>query len=259
MNTQERSRSLHIHRQGAGAPLVALHGWGWSGRVFESLLAGLDVEQWRLDLPGHGESPWWPLTQAGLVRQLESQLPRRMVLLGWSLGGLIALAFARALPERVSGLFLLASNPRFVQADDWPGQPAAILAQFARDLQQDNRRTLQRFVALQGMTAAEDQGQVRQLRQWLACMPAAQAPALEAGLQWLRDWDLRKSLAQLPMPVQFVLGGQDRLVPPQLAEALAATNPALHIKVIETAGHVPFISHATMCRQLLQQRLREWC
>jgi pimeloyl-[acyl-carrier protein] methyl ester esterase len=79
-------------------PLVCVHGWSLNGRVFDALRAALPAGYplQTLDLPGHGGSPWHG-DQASLEAQTDwllQRLPPRCRLLGWSLGGQLALQAA---------------------------------------------------------------------------------------------------------------------------------------------------------------------
>ena len=97
--------ALHVDRRNAGAtalPLALVHGWGMNLAVFDTLRDALPrTDTWAIDLPGHGRSAWHP-ARADFESQLESvlaALPPRSVLLGWSLGGELAMEIARA-PSR---------------------------------------------------------------------------------------------------------------------------------------------------------------
>ena len=73
------------------------------------------------------------------------------MILGWSLGGQVALEWARLRPERVGALVLMSTTPSFVQRPDWPHAMAeATLRQFGDELTVAYRQTLQRFVTLAG-------------------------------------------------------------------------------------------------------------
>jgi pimeloyl-[acyl-carrier protein] methyl ester esterase len=102
--------------------LVLLHGWAMSSAVWTCLLPAL-AEHYRLeliDLPGHGRNAGLAMEGIeGCVDYLDRILPESAHLLGWSLGGLIALRFAQRLPDRVAGLSLVASSPCFVGKEDW--------------------------------------------------------------------------------------------------------------------------------------------
>ena len=108
--------------EGEGPALVAIHGLPGSGRDFRwlaPLLTGF-ARVIRVDLPGFGETPVAtepdpsPLGRARFVLELVDALElSRPVLLGHSMGGVVACAVADLAPDRFAGLALLASpGPR---------------------------------------------------------------------------------------------------------------------------------------------------
>jgi pimeloyl-ACP methyl ester carboxylesterase len=118
-----RANDLEIayERLGAGPPLVALHGASSAGRVdFAAQLAGL-TSAFQVFLPdarGHGATRWDPRSGFAadwLVDDLEAFLDalglRTVHLLGFSMGGLTALAFASRRPERVRTLVVAGLTP----------------------------------------------------------------------------------------------------------------------------------------------------
>jgi len=240
--------------QGMTKPaLVLLHGWGMSSAVWAGLPAPLlkTLEDWTLtplDLPGHGGIPC-PPGGADLGTWADACLalaPPQAVWLGWSLGGLVALAAALRAPQRVTALVLMTATPRFVRAADWPpGMAAETLAQFHAGLLAGPAGTLDRFLALQvrGSDAARET--LRTLRRELAARPAPDPQALALGLELLRDSDLRGRLAEVACPSLWLFGSYDTLVPAATGSALAELAPAARIRaqVIRGAAHAPFLSH----------------
>lgn len=225
--------------------LILLHGWGLQRAVWEPVLPLLatTVRAHALDLPGHGTAAMTtPYTLAALAQSILAQQPAaRASWLGWSFGGLIALAAAQAAPLRIDKLILVATTPRFVQAPDWPcAMPAAQLQQFARGLAADYANTVLRFLSLQ--VSAGERPTLRALRAAATHLPP-QPAALRAGLALLATSDLRATLAQIAQPVLIVQGTRDTLARPQAAEALAAALPRAELRMIEGAGHAPFLSH----------------
>jgi 2-succinyl-6-hydroxy-2,4-cyclohexadiene-1-carboxylate synthase len=96
--------------------LILLHGFGGTHRAWDGVLAQLDDERYlakALDLPGHGQlgdiAP--PITFPSCVRSVLERAPQRFVLVGYSLGGRVALHIALAAPERVSRLILVSCSP----------------------------------------------------------------------------------------------------------------------------------------------------
>lgn len=236
---------------GAGG-LVLLHGWGMNAGVWSGLhpdLTAALAAGWPMvpiELPGHGEMPWDP-AEADLDAWADAclaQAPPRAAWLGWSLGGLVALAAALRAPQRVSGLILMTATPRFLRAPDWSAAMAGdTLEQFHSGLLAEPAATLDRFLALQvrGSDAARET--LRTLRRELAARPAPDPRALALGLDLLRDGDLRPRLAELSCPSLWLFGSHDTLVPAVVAPAVAALVPAARVRVIRGAAHAPFLSH----------------
>ena len=238
--------SLHIHTSGTGPDLFLVHGWGLNGAIWSGMRTALEADYrvTAVDLPGHGRSPGGSFDLDNASTALREAAPPQAHWIAWSLGGLLALHAARPAAERITSLTLVASSPRFVQAPDWPhAVPAAVLAQFLDELQRDYHATLNRFLALQvrGSTAAG--GTLRALRQQLFAHGEPDPVALAAGLTILRDADLRAGLDDMILPLQFIMGERDTLIPPAAARACAARAPGAQLDVIAGAGHAPFLSH----------------
>lgn len=229
-------------------PILALvHGWGMNARVFDALAALLadNFEVRALDLPGHGgRAALAENTMQGWADDLARQLPDKATLLGWSLGGQVAMRAALDHPHKIARLVLLASTPRFVAAEDWPrGMAPAELQDFGAALLADPQATLLRFLSLQTRGMSGQKAMLQQLRQMLLGAPAASREALAGGLAILRDTDLRAELPLLTQPALILHGALDTLTPPAAGAWLAEALPhAQHIE-FSRAAHAPHLSH----------------
>ncbi len=259
---------LYVEVGGSGAPLVLLHGWGLNVRVWDSLSALL-AERFRLlrvDLPGHGRSPWSDDCAAlrGQVQCLGAAVAAAIgavpyALLGWSLGGELALAWAAHPPEGLAPparLALIAASPRFTAAADWPaGAPETRLLRLAAGLRRDYRRTVSEFLELQVRGSAAGEAVLEQLRTALFAHGDAQPEALTAGLELLRTTDLRASLGAIAVPTLVIAGQYDRVLLPAASQALAAAMPHARFAEIRRATHAPFLSHTAQVADLLAEFL----
>ncbi|WP_228287942.1 pimeloyl-ACP methyl ester esterase BioH [Thiothrix subterranea] len=232
-----------VEYSGQGKPLVLLHGWGMNSHVWQPLLPSLaqHAQVICIDLPGHGANSHLPLgTLAEAVAQLTPHIPADAIIMGWSLGGLIAQGLAHALPERIAALILIASTPKFVAENDWAhGVSPDLLALFGRSLQTDYLGTVKRFFALQFLSTKTDTRVVNALRDRIMEHPAS-ITALEQGLTILQTADF--SQAPVTQPALWMLGKLDKLIPASLAEALPEMGYQ-HIAVLDSAAHVPFVTH----------------
>ncbi|RKZ39856.1 MAG: pimeloyl-[acyl-carrier protein] methyl ester esterase [Candidatus Parabeggiatoa sp. nov. 3] len=252
--------NFFIKQQGQGKPLILLHGWGFNGEIWNTIAAELS-QQWtvyQVDLPGHGRSPMSEYRLPTLVEQLATDLPQKAVWIGWSLGGLLALAMARWQPASVRALVLVASSPRFVTAADWPhAMTPTVLEHFAQQLQHDTMGTLHRFLALQVKGSQAARQQLRTLQALLKKTGVPQAEALQAGLTLLQNTDLRSELLQIRSQALLCLGGHDTLVPAAMGKNCQQWWPALHKVCIKPAAHIPFLSHPELFLPILQDFLSQ--
>ena len=239
--------TLHVEVVGAGPPLVLVHGWGLHGGVFAPLVDRLS-DRYRMhlvDLPGHGYSreEATPLTLQACVPEILARTPPA-VWLGWSLGGLFALHAASVSPQ-VRGLALLAATPRFVRGQDWShAVEPSVFGQFGRDLQQDYRATLERFLALDTIGSEHARAELRILKENLHARGEPARQALQQGLALLEQSDLRAVLPTLSIPNLWISGHRDRLVSPTAMAAAAAMTPGSRHVDIAGGGHAPFLGHA---------------
>ncbi len=229
-------------------PVLALvHGWGMNARVFDTLAEKLadDFEVCALDLPGHGGRDALPQnTLQSWADDLVQQLPDGALLLGWSLGGQVAMRAALDQPGKIARLILLASTPRFVAADGWAhGMALADLQAFGAALLTDPQATLLRFLGLQTRGMAGQKALLQSLQQTLLAAPETRAEALASGLDILRQADLRSELPRLTQPALILHGALDTLTPAAAGAWLAEVLPAARHVEFARAAHAPHLSH----------------
>jgi pimeloyl-[acyl-carrier protein] methyl ester esterase len=233
-------------------PIVLLHGWGLSSKVWAPLQAELPAAT-ALDLPGHGSALPAGDSLAAWADALVAQLPDGAVLVGWSLGAQLALHIAAQHPHKAARLVLIAATPRFVQAPDWPAAlPAATLADFRADFDTTPDATQRRFTALQAMGDGRRRDVTAALNAALTPTDAAHHPALATGLRLLADTDLRPRLADVRQPVRLLHGAEDRLMPVAAAEWLADALPDARLSVFKDCGHAPQLSRPADCATLIR-------
>lgn len=235
---------LQVHTRGQGPDLVMLHGWGMHAGVFDGLSARLSARftVHAVDLPGHGGSPMGNLDN--VHTRLARMFPEPAAVLGWSLGGQIAMQWAAAGGSAVERLVLVGATPKFVRSDDWEtGMRLDLLMQLARDMRENFDVSLSRFLALQVRGMKDGVSVLRNLREAFFSRPPPSPMTLEGGLDCLLRNDLRDLAATLEMPVLIVQGAHDTLTHPGAAHWLHERMPGARLMRLERAGHAPFISH----------------
>lgn len=235
--------------------MCLIHGWAANRHVFDPLRPLLPPV-WRNhwfapDLPGHGEASFGGVFDiAACADTLAAQLPGPSQILGWSLGGLVALHLAARHPHQVKSLCLTASFAKFLAADDYPeGLQRPALAKMVALFNQDYHKYLRQFIELQLLHTPEKRAL---LPQWMPALTQyGPPPALAAALEALAADDARPLLANIHCPVLLVYGGRDSITPPRMGEYLQRQLKHSQLHILPQAAHMPFLSHDTEFADLL--------
>ena len=260
---QQAVTPLYIESSGQGEDVVLIHGWGMHGGYWQDIVDALQ-DQYRMhciDLPGHGNSDYHNETAldefvSRIKNTIDAITHEPVHLIGWSLGGLMSQQLCLRYPERVKSLTLIASSACFMQRNTWPtAMQKDVLQGFADSLLQDYQTSLNRFLALQVM-GSEDQKQIlRDLKSSLFSRGEPDQQALMAGLNLLKEVDLRSMMSAISVPVQLVGGERDKLVPHTALPCMAELLNTREMHIIKGAGHAPFLSHPQQLIKIIQSFL----
>ncbi len=218
--------------------LILLHGWGCDSRTWQPLLPALEkiARVTPLDLPGFGKSPALNgFSVPHVLNDLAANIPDGSVVVGWSLGGMLAVQLAAQFPKKVRALITLAANAKFVASEDYPGaMPAAVNREFNLAFARESHTSVKLFSGLLAQGDADERQLLKKLRQQI---PAEFSPQWLQALELLSVLDNRAALSALKQPCLHLLAEKDALVPIAAAASLAQLNPAHKIAIISQAAH----------------------
>jgi len=235
--------------------VLLLHGWGFSAGIWKDFAARL-APRFRVhvpDLPGYGATPACvPYTLENMIGAVARAAPRRCHVVGWSLGGEIALAWARRAPHQVRRLALIATTPCFTSKPGWTcATSPAVLQEFGRSLAADRAGTLARFIAVQ----AKGDARARQFAGVLRDASERGTPdsVLAAGLSVLSRTDLRCEVRSVKQPALVLHGARDRIVPAAAGRKLAGALPDARFRLLRSCAHAPFLSQPGQIARMLRR------
>jgi pimeloyl-[acyl-carrier protein] methyl ester esterase len=241
-------KPLFVEQIGHGPDLTLLHGWGLNGAVWNSIRDAL-AEHFtlRVDISA--------LTST--AEHVASALPVRGHLLGWSLGGQLAIELTRLVPNQIDKLVLVGTTPQFIANHDWPhGKKAAALDQFATNLQKNYHATIREFLALQILNHPHQHATIAELQTAVSARGAPDLAHLAAGLALLRSNDLRDQIQNIRHQTLVIQGDRDALTSERAGHWLATQIPSSQYEMIPFATHAPFLSHRDIFMERLMQFLK---
>ena len=232
---------------GRGPSLTMLHGWGLNGAVWSGVRDAL-AERYTLhivDLPGHGHSRGAAISTLGArVDAVAHAMPTRGHLLGWSLGGQVALELARRHSSRIDKLLLVATTPCFLRRENWRHAVSPdVLADFAKRLSNDTAATIRRFLALQVLSQPNMRDTMAKLHRAVTSRGNPEPVALAACLDILRSTDLLEQLPRIANASLVLQGDHDALTPAPAGRWLADNLAGARYVMMPHAAHAPFLSH----------------
>jgi 3-oxoadipate enol-lactonase len=238
--------------------LVFLHGIGGDHRAFEHQLdrfaGAARTIAW--DMPGYGQSPpLEPMTFAGLADSLTALLDDRgvehAILVGHSMGGMVAQELVAHSPGRVEALVLYATSPAFGgPAGDWQRR---FLAERLRPLDEGNTPAdiAPELIAAMMGDGADPRGVARAI----ACMSAVPVATYRAALHCLVTFDRRESLGAIRCPTLALAGERDRVASPAVVERMARAIPTATYRMLPGVGHLANLERPALFEGVLQNFL----
>ncbi|WP_017444534.1 pimeloyl-ACP methyl ester esterase BioH [Gayadomonas joobiniege] len=233
--------------------LYFIHGWGMHSAVWQPIAKYFDdtFNVHLIDLPGYGrQANHCPSDYSlnSISRLVAEQITSPGILIGWSLGGLVAQHIALEY-DCCEALIAVATSPCFSSQNNWPGIDAQVLNNFATMLEADAKKTLERFIAIQAIGSEHARHDIKALVELLAAAPAANQTALTGGLDILKTADLRTQISGICCPTLRLYGRLDSLVPSKAVTMIQNQQPNCVTQVISKAAHAPFISHPDEFKQ----------
>ncbi|MES2822162.1 MAG: malonyl-ACP O-methyltransferase BioC [Pseudomonadota bacterium] len=240
--------------------IILLHGWGCDSSSWAPILPQLANlgKVIAIDLPGFGKSPALENYSIDAVVDFIAQrifssgeLSEPCVLIGWSLGGMLAVQIAARYPQRVSGIITLAANIKFVASHDYPeAMPPLTNSNFTESFANDSVAALKIFSGLLAQRDANERALFKKMRN-LISTEATSANWLQA-LQLLSQLDNRNAFTALTQSGLHLFGAADVLVPQSAAPVLSRLNTRQKIMVLPHAAHALHWSQPEAVMMLMQ-------
>ncbi len=255
-------------QQGRGSPVILIHGIAASHHNWDDLLPELarrDFACYALDLLGHGDSPkpasrayqmdWMYQHFAGWVRSLHLTEPA--ILIGHSLGGYLALEYARRVPAWTRSLVLV--------------DPLYSLSQLPSFLRRTYRRShLSHFIIgrtppwmfrlivdMTSVAMGNGSGAIHSLPERTRAQTALDYTRTSPGVYNIINTsrDLNGNVASISVPTLVVWGDRDQTLAPSSFPKLVNQMPRATGKILR-AGHVPHQSNTEEFNRIVIEFLR---
>ena len=237
---------ISYRQAGSGPDLVLLHGLAGNARTWERQFASLAdchrITAW--DAPGYGLSDLVE-TDAEVYADILNEFTKfigidRTILLGHSMGGIIAGNFSGRYPKRVRGLVLSCT---FLGRKQPKGQ--SLDQKYLARLKQLDELSPIEYGRIRAKTMTAPGCDPAILEHFAGIAAETKKEGLAAAIRIVSEADNQAKFANLNMPVLVIAGTLDQTVTRELTEDMIAavpdTVPALTVNYLPGVAHAPYM------------------
>lgn len=249
MNIHVNDISIAYDERGSGVPLLLIHGYPLNRKLWEPQLSSLSVNARVIapDLRGHGDSEPGPVpSQPRLAFSMEMLaddcasflaalgVSRPAVIGGLSMGGYIALAFARKYPQRLAGLILAATRAGADSAEGKANRDTAVA--LARD---SGPSAIAEAMLPKMMSPKTYESNPELVAGVFDMMKTTSVSGIVGDLLGMKERpDSTTYLSEIHKPTLLLYGADDQIIPQAEMESMANAIPSSQLIVIPNAGHL---------------------
>ncbi len=236
---------------------------GWAHRSGElRFLANELPSSWQIDMTSTCEL----LTSSGMDKREtgvsayaaalnEMADGRECIVVGWSMGAMVAVEALAELGMPLSGMVALSSTARFCSTENYDcGINPANLRALRAGVKHAPERTLERFCA--DVFAPETVPQ-NLIGGKVDAALSFGLDVLDHGLQYLGETDLRARLGGITTPMLVIHGGEDRIVPWRSGKYIAENVPGAAFILRDGAGHGTLLKDVRELAALVEEFVKE--
>ena len=272
---------LYYETYGSGPPVIFLHGFASDSLAFRNQIDAFskNYQVILIDLAGHGRSP---MPEGGLSTEVFAQgvkevidhkfgfchlqfdhahyLPRAkprgldfgFTLVGWSMGGRVALKLYELYKELMGSLVLVATTPHYLKTPDYPyGIPRKFFTDLKERIKADPQKGLNYF---RNLVFAKEKNP-KELKDVFIEKQAADIAQLFAVLDSLEFEDLRPILPTITAPTLLVHGELDQVCYLGNSEYMAGQIKGSRLEIIKGAAHAPFLTKPEVFNRIVLEFL----
>jgi len=190
-------------------------------------------------------------TTLDMTTILSNQIINPSIIVAWSLGGLFAIHLCHNLPNQIKKLILVCSLPKFASDAHWIGIDSHLINQFRQHAEYGMNDLLLKFQRL-----VQHPNHSKLHSQYINDHKTNRS--LMFYLNLLFELDYRDQLKTLSIPIHFIFGECDAVIPIQSMKQLESLNKNIVLHSIPDGTHIPFVTNENKFNQLLSSIFHEF-
>ncbi|NPA66977.1 MAG: alpha/beta hydrolase [Chlorobi bacterium] len=257
MEKQIYNNNLKINYdiKGKGKPVILIHGFLETSETWSDFADCLSDNFLviSVDLPGHGKSELYnaPFTMCKYAESVYSVLNAEDInnafIVGHSMGGYVASAFAENYPERLSGLCLFHSSP-FADSEE----KKRLRTQTVEDIKNGKKDVICENHAKAVFAEDNIKKFEKEIKKGEVIAKSIPEEGITASLIAMRDRkDRNRVIKNLNVPFLYILGKKDRFIPESILNDIDFPEN-YEVRILENSGHQGFIEERDVSLNIIE-------
>lgn len=233
---------------------IFLPGWGMEPAVWGRFIQFFKEEEMCSFVD------WRNITSLTEIKERASSMIQEnrtdsIILIGWSLGALVALDLIKDCPGNVKSIVLFGGTSCFIEKENYPfGWKKRVIQRMKKRLQVEKEEGFLDFYHMMFSVEEREEGHFSDFTHLVQTKFTGDVlSSYLTGLDYLLEQDLRDDVRRLELPTLLLHGEQDSICPPGAAEFIInSTKGQSVLEVIPEAGHLPFYTYPEYCYQRME-------
>ena len=209
--------------------VVFISGWGSDEKVWFPITTNIDMDFIHIS--------WWEclgysLNDNALLKFL-SDIEKPVIVIGWSLGGMIAMHASITFPTKVLGMVIISSTPRMLSDKDYKGVNKRVLKAMKAKLSFNSLELLKDFATMSDSPSCNKLSQ----KNFTDSAETIDIDKLYKGLEFLEKTDMRDNLSDVKIPISILVGDNDKIIEPSNSIYLKNSIDKASLRTISDEGH----------------------
>jgi pimeloyl-[acyl-carrier protein] methyl ester esterase len=228
---------------------LVLSGWGFSSEILKPFVKALESRFDNRNIKLLETANNFYLNNIkSTANYISNFIHEDTIVIGWSLGGLLARAISYYFPEKIKGCVTLCSSPCFIAKDDFPGVDPEFFSGFYHKLSDSGIDQLKKeFLFLCAMGGPSPKQWIKSISPYF--MSSQDFYLLHKRGLDLLSTDFRQETEKITTPSLHIIGEHDQLVP--LANQACFQQSST--RLVEQAGHLLPLTHTDACLELISE------
>lgn len=238
--------------------IILIHGLGFNKKIWfflkKKLKKKFNVHLLNLHTPKNNKNFYLEFKK--FIQKTILNIPQNSILIGWSLGGLIATILTLKIQNKIKLLITISSSPCFIEKKSWIGLKKDQIQNLKKELIKNYPYAIKNFLKLQNTICKKNTKKNKILYKKIIKQSKPNINSIKFNIKILKKIDTRNLIKKINIPIFRIYGEFDVIVKKKIkiiVDKILNDNNSI---IIKNANHAPFISHLNFFYKILIKKLK---